>query len=354
MNLVNQNKVNYLKSGMYLLGVLLLIYGIFPCIGTTYDSQLYLDASDKLVAFGFRQEAFAAKPPLYVLILWLLGGNLFFISLLNVACWAMSIILIDRMVVKSGLTGTQEILVAVWIAFSTTLHLVHNFVWTEAIFLVLILGFIHLLFKSQRNYLLLSILALGMVSLKHIGVLFIAGAIFTAFYTRNLSKMDASWIGSAVLFFVGWQVVSSYLNGDLSRLDHLANLSFLSNYEKLGMGITPWFIPFEVPMLVYLLPLLVLGGLIYTFIHYENLPIKTLAISALFMIIMILTKGDLILDDVERYLFFLEPLMLLFFYRIASEFSLTGWIINGSVIWWLAYHVLRTIKNDIWWHEAFC
>lgn len=349
--------ISSIKISIYFIAIIFLAYGIMPCIGSTFDSLLYLETSDQLFEFGLFQRGFRAKPPLYPFVLNLLQNNLYAVSIFNLACWTVSIILIEKSLnCFSSQTKTLTVLQTFWIAFSTPLHLVHNFIWTEPLFYVLVLVFFHYLTtNSKQRILILCTTAILLVALRHLGVLFIFGGFVSLLYSRQLSKKDAYWVLSSGMFFIGWQVFVFYLRGDMERLNHFNDVSIIDNYTQLGKSLNHLFQPLDISLLNYITPIFFTALLLFIFFTVKNVIIQSITATALATIAMIITKGDLIYDDIERYLFFIHPFLLTFIlHLIYSKRKNINYLLITISILLVAYTVIRTIKNDIFWHSAFC
>ncbi|MEQ9231086.1 MAG: hypothetical protein RIF46_10420, partial [Cyclobacteriaceae bacterium] len=218
----------------------LLIIGIFPNIGLTYDSHLYLRLSENLLEEGFAQSSFGSKPPLYPILLWVLQNNLILISIFNVACWTVSMVLVHKLLIRKIENDFYQISFAAIVLFSTPVFMVHNFAWTESVFLVFVLGFlflqVHPRSNPRLNTVLSMLLLVGMVALKHLGIGLVLG--FGALHLwNNRSLRHALVYAPAILFFFLWQLKSYSIRGDLSRLDHSTGLDLLQNLNWMGQSL---------------------------------------------------------------------------------------------------------------------
>ena len=81
---------------------------------------------------------------------------------------------------------------------------------------------------------------------------------------------------------------------------------------------------------------------------------KTYGMISLFIFLVILSKGDLIPDDAERYLAITHPLFLFGVVKMADlRQKGSKWMVVGvSLI--ILYTVIRTAKNAILWHQIIC
>lgn len=343
--------------GLSLLAMGLLIYGIFPHIGLTYDSKLYIDLADKLLSEGFSQRGFGSKPPLFPIILSVLQANLTVVSIGNILCWGLSMYLLIRTFMSQIEGRFYKYCFAAVLLFSTPVIMVHNFIWTEPFYLLFISAFFYILAVeniSNKN-LLLAILLLLIISLKHIGVsvVFVFVAIALVANPKGWKKTILIYT-PAVLFFIGWQLHSYYIRGDLSRLAHMDQLDFLRNIESVGQVLAHWIFPFPVPLLVSI-------GAFLLVIYFSMLGvIRSSGLSkyahgfTVILLLVLLTKGDLIPNDTERYLAISFPFLAFFFYKFLSNVRfLNQYFVKSIALLIIAYTIIRTLKNCLLWHHIY-
>lgn len=342
---------------IYALGFLSLAYGLMPCIGLTYDSYLHLETAEKLSKLGFYQSGFEAKPPLYSLILKLFDNQLWMVMAFNLICWIGSVRLIDKIFQDLFHESINLTLIgASWIAFSTPLHLVHNFAWAEPLFLMLVLLFLLELNKaSDRNFVLLSFITLAMVSTRYLGLLFILGGAMTLLVSKNLRWKDSFWICSGTFFFASWQGFIRQMRGDFKSMSFFTGLNGSDNYMDLGKSLSHWLVPVDWDAFNYVVPFAAISFFIFAFFSFNHVILKTLAATSLWHLVMILTKGDLIYADIERYLFFIHPFLIAFMAPILLDPR--RWLRYPFIalsIAVLVYSLIRTVKNDLFWHHSLC
>ena len=229
--------------GLSLLAMGLLIYSVFPHIGSTYDSKLYINLADNLFSEGLFQSGFGSKPPLFPIILSALRSDLTTISIGNILCWSLSMHLINKTFMGRFKDRFYKYCFAGVLLFSTPIVMVHNFIWTEPFYLLFISGLFYLMAHehiSNKN-IMMAILLLLIVSLKHIGVsaVFVFGVIALATNTEEWKRTSLIYT-PAILFFIGWQGHSYYIQSNFLRLTHTNRLDLMQNIESVGQVFVHW------------------------------------------------------------------------------------------------------------------
>ncbi len=340
--------------GIGLVALALLLFGIFPNIGLTYDSHLYLRLSENLTELGFAQSSFGSKPPLYPILLWVLQNNLLLISIFNVACWTASMVLVHKLLIRKIKNDFYQISFAAIVLFSTPVFMVHNFVWTESVFMALVLGFLYLQVHRQSNPRInagLSILLLvGMVALKHLGIGLVLGFALVSFWKEKSLRKALLYI-PAILFFILWQLKSYSIRGDLSRLDHSTGLDLSQNLNWIGQTLIHWFEPVTVPGFASIgFCILTFSFLLYE-LRLEKAEHRYFEVIPIVLLLIVATKADLLQADMERYFALLYPFLFFLIFRELSHQSWSNkiWTVI-PVLFFVAYSVFRTIKNVWFWH----
>lgn len=331
----------------------LLVYSIFPEIGLTYDSDLYLKLARNLSTQGFDQQSFGSKPPLYPILLWMLQGDPLVISLFNLTCWIASMILTFKIFAPRIKDEFLKIAFSTVLIFATPIMMVHNFVWTEPFFILLTLNFLVLIEKEQtlRNWIFQALILVGMVSLKHLGIALIFGfGVVTLLKNRDLKKAFIIYTPS-IVFFILWQYKSYLIRGDFSRLDHTTDLNLYQNLEWIGQTFLHWFEPFSIPGLFSIL--VAISASVTLLLHFWKADTTTryfLSIP-LSIITVLITKADLLEADMERYLSVaFSPLLFFIFLKLSQCSWSRKWFLKIPVLLFVAYSIIRAIKNGVLWH----
>ena len=335
---------------IWLISLALLAYGIFPKIGLTYDSHSYLKLADGLIPNGFQQQSFGTKPPLMPIIYLLLGANVLAIAIFNLTCWIVSSFITFRIIDHLIDDKWTKRVVWAFACFSTPVILVHNFAWTEPLYLVLVNLGIYFLIGTSRKTVKLASVFLAMVMLKHLAIALI-GLWLVSELVESKSVRSTFAFTPALAFFLLWQWFSYNLRGDFSRLDHTSELDLMSNLDLIGDTLLHWSIPLSLPSqinTVIAISFILACGLIW--IKGQRLS-KMLIAVPFSILIVITTKGDLLVGDMERYLFvaYLPFVSLLAKWVLSKELS-TSLLVRIPSLLLLAYTIVRTVKNCLQWH----
>jgi len=323
----------------------------------------------------FAEKAFLTKPFLYPFLLYLLDNNEILIQLshfffFGVAYFAFSLLAQQIF---------QEVKFLIWsqwmFALSTAIIMVHVFVWTEPMFIFLLMLYWYMacqvwIENKGANWILIIVLACLLVNLRHVSIFLniITGVLLISTTIRNNSDWKTKF-GSVVHLLVPiglfsfWQWNVYLENQSLERLDHFSQLDFLGNMMIFSGAFTSWFIPivfdrYGVFSLLFASSLFL--GLCFTFKSYllkdKLYFIYTLAFGMLIIyLLVLLTKGDLIYSDDERYLSVIYPFVLILYTKSIELLSEKFEKIKPYLIWlggaFLAYQLIRVLKNVLFWSE---
>ena len=337
-------------------------------LGYTSDSLLYLQGAAHLSDYGyeglFTTLAFRAKPPGFSTLLWLSGRIPAVLMLLQTLLLGMTVHLASRQVGTFWSTTTWQWWARCLLAVATPLVLVHHFLWTEGVFLLLLLSYWLLLMRIEQAadsrkglVFLLLLCGLALVSIKHIAMVFVVAGSLWLLVRR-------SWWLAAVqglvplLAFVLWQLALSKAAPTMGRMDYISGVQLWSNLSTYATGICDWLFPLS----ERLAPLNVLVALTLLFlISYAGLQSKVrrqsssglLAISILLYGAAMLPKGILEPGDIERYLslIFIPMVLLAGHYEyLLQRLSPKGAQLAQLLAWgWLLYPLLRTSQNVAFW-----
>lgn len=349
-----------------LLAMLLLSISWVGGPGLTSDSYLYLEGARHLQTQGFHQLfdqlAFRAKPPGFSLYLWLIGSNQTVFMLGQTLCIGLSTYLAGRWLDRRWRLPAWSLWAKVLLASATPMLLVHHFLWTEGLFVLLLLCYWRLLSDQKEGMslarlVLIASCGLALVSIKHIAMVWVVAA-------SSWLLLQGRWRAAAaqglppLLAFVAWQWVLDTTAPEMQRMDYISGVNLWSNLSTYASGIADWFLPraASVPGLS-----LSITGLFFAAVAWAGFRSKSalgseaglLALSMMLYAGAMLPKGILELGDVERYLSLIViPALLLgsHYLNWLRGLSPKGQKTALLLAWlWLLYPLSRSLYNLSFW-----
>ncbi len=356
-------------------GELLLLIALQSGLKFTSDSHLYLTGADHIISHGFndlfKQPVFLAKPILYPLLLALLGKNLVLLKTSHLLIYAISFYLFNSIVKKLIENKFNRLLVNLMFVLSAAILMDHAFVWTESFFMTLLLAdfylLIHFIEKKQvTTQILMLIIGVMMIGLRHVGIVFVMTiSLGMMLSLQNIWKGRSFRVlaishGLIPLFLFGWWQYQVYHVGkNTERLAHFEGLSVLQNVSILSDGFSIWFMPAILPssfrITFSVLLLILLFVLIGKYLWKTKMRpfYQIVAFTMMSYVGLLLTKGDMIFSDNERYLSLVYPFLMLFLFKIGEEVlnekpKIKPHLLSASGVL-LLYHLIRVVKNVWFW-----
>lgn len=364
------SQLNYKDYGIAAVSLVVLMACLSNGLTHTYDSQLYLAGSKHIEQYGFgnlfSSGTFRAKPPLYPLVLYILGNNEFLVSISHVTFYALSLLVVFVSINQLIFSQAYRLFAKIIIGMSTPLLMIQDFLLPESLFMLtwnfhLIVLFTLCQQPSRKLFCLLVLTSILMISLRHIGIVlvFISG-LFTCLRFKNGSLKTFSFLNFIVPIglFAGWQY-ALYLNvGHTKRLHHFSGLDITGNAQEVLLQFTKWFVPStHILYLDIALTFCVLGILSYLVILALSQSSSSFMYFCAFLstafIGFIILKGDLIYSDIERYLSLIYLPMFLLITTGLGHFELRHnmghYLMRSMLLIWLMYPCVRLIKNVTLW-----
>ena len=365
--------LKYALALIFLLSGLLAIYLANQYgVGITGDSLYYLRISRDFQLNGLLtildSPAAGPKPPLYPIVLSLFNDNALVLNLLGftvtyllsawwAGCWLKNAF---YYIVFCGLMG-----------LGTPVILVHVFVWTEPLFMPLMLLFYFLLYKALIEkkwywFLLAGVLASTMCAIRYAGILVFASVIVGMLVGGKVSRKYMLLIGLlGILFFLIWfglapenliwrvkLALTPYTEGRVYWYGRNV-VAFLE-----GFGL--WFLPLNLPFIlriVFSLAWLALTGYAVkklSKVGKEGV-LRILLISFLSYYLMLHLVYLIEYYTVERYLLPFYPAVILGILYFVQEQRLgvsLKYIALAACLIVVGYNSVRTAKNVKMWHEV--
>ncbi|TAE73902.1 MAG: hypothetical protein EAZ85_05865 [Bacteroidetes bacterium] len=375
---------------------LVIFYANYKGVGLTYDSQNYLYSSksfsEKGIFLNKNNTPYIQQPPLFPLILYIFPQkNALFIAIFQ--CFLLSSIVFLWLLMADIFLDKKIFfhLFALSLCFATPLYLVHHFLWSEPIFMLLLsfdLYFFSIFlaqkpFENKNNHLFRLIFLMTIVSFlyclqRNTGVFFVFGKVLYYFlygfyhqkYTFFYQKTNIYFI-----FFAGFLAISGWVFWTI--------LVFQSHTEKPFLTHFSWNINL-IQMLfhngkdllkvfsIYFLPLpyveklgfylqIFMFFIIFLMIFFAKKTKFLGFIALIYVFFLLFFVPDF--SDSERYLAVIYPIFLIIFYENISQFydfmadkkkliyRFCSIFVLFFLIYFQIYHVVRTYKNVIFFQK---
>lgn len=364
----NKNNIDYFLS-LIVSGIIFWIVNFFG-LGYTYDSHLYVEIAKEINSTNFfLVEGFNIKPPVLPVIIFLFGEqNVVWINFLCYLCiqglgvyWSRKIT--DRFVRYSFL---------VILVFATPHILISSFLWTESLFLSLMLFSFYLFDKFyQTNQLKFMVSALILLLLlpfiRFAGIFLIFPLLGFLILTSGNKRILIVSIFVLLLLTIGW--VFFFQEGFLGRWDRFIHpyfsgrlIPFEFNLFSYLKALNSWFFPYTIDgffsrLISFIIILIVI---LKSSKRYFTLKKSIVFLSPLLFLIYFFLMMSVFKVEyyaAERYLSIFYLLIILnIFLQIDDTFDSIKsnkfkWGISFIIIIFALYSILRTIKNIYFWYD---
>ncbi|WP_291723523.1 hypothetical protein [Bernardetia sp.] len=359
------------------------IWSTWKGVGKTFDSWHYLKAAQNLVqhqefiqdksyttwALGFPFLLTIFKDSVLLNLLCIVGTYTFFFSLS------------EKLFEK---TATKWWLTLVF-AFSTPLYLIHHFVWSEAPFVLFLVGCVwSFYFFAKNNFskkyaFLFCLFGFLFMSMRNAGLYFIAAinlgilffylfpsikkqkSFFLSIYKNPYTRISILFtLFSSISIWFWWFRAKPTTAGKFATMYSLAERTLAEEIMNYSDILSRWFVPPAIPLTIRMLLLFVvfilsLAVLVSVFRNSENKNHYFQFVSFLSWVISFYLIGMLITRtgmrvDAERYLAILYPFLALFLGYILEKINVKNHLKYTLAFLWLIYPLLRTLKNIIFWN----
>ena len=372
-----------LKSAGYF-QIIALITVLFSCLlvaystwcgpGFTFDSHDYFAASrswrvlKELINENGSLYVFHA--PLFPIFLSFIGSDfnkVYF--LLNIAVCCISGTILYFSTRKLFEHHLLHVIYFASIILSVGFQMIHHFLWTESIFLLLFI--VHNFFlirflndRKRQDYMLLVLFAFLMGLFKNTGFFILMGsALVLLLQTRKKAFRTAAMYGVfGAVGFVAWNVVVVLFrdgNSIYTNSNFLKGVS--ANVYNYADVISLWFIPSVVPT-GFRIAALVLLILLLFFITRKAALSKELfsyivQVAVYLTVMIVVIKVDY--DEIERLLAIIAPWFMLGVFMTVD----LNWVSFSTrsrqallmvLVLFLSYTLIRSYKNVGMWHRNEC
>lgn len=345
--------------------------------GITYDSNQYL-ASAK--SFAYNQTLLHADGsphvdhvPLYSLVLSLLGEHrLQWSKYLNTLCligilWSFAYL--------SRQTLSQKISYRLYIfslALATPLQLIHHFIWSEPLFVLLLASVLVFLYKYQhtpcaRYFWAITGLSFLMCLQRNPGIFLVAGIALSLWVFTKAGFWRATLYGVlAVLGWVVWTIAGMHIAKSglhPAAYNIFGNILVKQNLDHYLSAISAWFVPITIPLFIRgsLFIITILLGVWWLkkrHLKVDRFTYPLLTIAGVYIAFLQLTER-ISFHETERYAAVVFPLLWLVFFQLYDTISKSISLkkqrfVTMAMVLWLSYPALRTFKNIHLWQTRTC
>jgi hypothetical protein len=386
----NDSSVRFVFFTIIFLGTGLVFYAVFYGVGLTNDSRNYLFAAQtfkeqgELLMLGNRP--FTEWVPLFPVVLSLFSKSaLVLSSYIQPLIFGLTLWIWTKIISKLITNKTLQVICLTSIAFATPLILIHSFLWSEGLFLLLLSLQILVLYqylKIQKISILVWLIIIGFFYClqRNTGVFFTLGIalVILLFSKRKISvSICLSIVYGLIssLGFLAWNVRSYFVaQENFESGGNLFIRGFWENALLYFETLTTWFLPSQIPFwLRFVILLLTFFVLILklndrrdtthpianmktmNFSIKEYYFLSILLISGIYLMIMLLLRPSMVVDS-ERFLALIYPCVFVLLFSLIDFLfqrnKQNGFkkIVVVCLIIWLIYPFSRSLKNTHNWH----
>ncbi len=355
-------------------GYIMLYHAMGNGLVLTDDSFVYLEKANVFAEKrSFRALGFTTFFPfqsLQIYILYLLGEKWSIgIQLLNTACWTGTILTYYFLARRTFKQPAYAYIFLITLTFSTPLIMVHSFLWTEPLFILLVslqILLIREFILSKHYYLLIPLLLLSLLYCwqRKAGMVFSLAVIVIMIHllTKNnrLKIILYSLITISILILYG---LGGIIPNQIGELPDLSSITInLHNYQS---AISAWILPFPLNVWFRIFILVLIVSLIIVFFRKIKSDVEQPVLKFVRSLVIIFVLYLVIRHFFHRLHFheadrFLAPIYPIFFFLIIfviDRITLLhfpkklAYILLAVTSIWLAYPIVRSIKNADLWHN---
>jgi len=343
-------------------------------LGMTTDSFKYSVTAQNLVSSGefitVGGKPYTYWPPLFPIVLALLPSQSpWLLNLLNAACLLGSILIWYR-ISCNYLTPNWRLFYLFTLCSATPILMVHVYVWTEPIFLLMFSGYLYSLHrfleKEALNWLLsATIFAFFMLLQRNAGIMLLMGmSLGILIFRFDLFKRRFGYFLTHGFFSVSgwavWQYWQYFIRKQTESIDYffVTEIDWLKYDAFLKAWYSHW-LPRDAPGaavgFVVLVIFFVVMGKKTIFDPYQ----KSLWFMIGFYVLLLLVMPFTTHRDAIRYqAIFIPPLFLNIVFIFQKPFRALSQKIQLVVlcllIIWMLYPLARIAKNTVHFHQVFC
>lgn len=344
----------------------------------TYDSMAYLAAAESiregmlLNQFG---QPYVSWPPLYPLLLSVgMGWMESFVFLFHLLCALTTLYLWDRLAAEVLKTPVWRFCFLLVVSLSTPFLMSFVFVWSEAVFILLLTIYLSYLqrfikYNKRKDIIGACIFAFLMLLQRNAGIFLFAGmaagVLFNlSFFHKKQLKLLFLHFLFGVSGFGAWNLYVLIIKGNEKVLTAIEPaFSWQTNVALVLSEAGKLYVPEPVNLLfgiLFLVPCLLY--VCYALYQETDIWLRLLIVLLLvyFMVWVIVPAVWVVVpaekEDISRFLSVIIPvlhLLVFFFLERQTKYAKkkSRALIYALVACWLVYPVLRIIVNTMLWHN---
>jgi hypothetical protein len=364
----------YILFPLLLISLLLHWYSYGSGLHLTDDSRHYLAAVESLKeSFSFIDKdghAFLFWPPLFPLILTIVGvQGLIWLNYVLAVSIAFVSYRIARRIIQHE---TIRIFYFIYVLLGVHILLISTFLWSELIFLFLMLLFIdqfQLSHESKVSFYVAIIVGFLMCLQRNAGIFIVTGVSFWIFLNEAQWKQK---IVRATAFFlsvasgcIGWNIyVWAFVPHHHFTFSETPFQFAWANTEAVAQAMLTTFFPIPfliIPaLLIFVIALfLLLMSDLKNNSYLQQISLVSIVYSLFLYLVVIINIGGFPVDfgEGDRFISVIVPFMGIIFFKAVEKvfdqqertFKIVFLIL---IVCWMTYPLSRTIKNAILWHDT--
>lgn len=343
-------------------------------LGFTYDSFDYYAAAQswksKNILINHNGSLYNFHAPLFpILISIFTSGNTVLLMVMNGVVGLTTLILLSISIRKLFENEFLFILTYMSIVLNVGFFMIHHFLWTEPIFLLLFLLHNYLLCRflttfKTRDFLGLIFIAFALGVLKNTGFFIILVTAFIILFSQKKTafKYPINYLIVGSFGFIIWNLSVLYFrDGQSVYLGSNFLQGFKENLPNYMDVISQWFFPSVFPLFIRLI-LIAIAAVLLCVLICKKIPrlqarIFFTQFFGYLVIMVFIIEVDF--DEIERLLAIVAPwLLIAIFMTIDINWSNLPMIarkyLSLLLIIWIAYVGIRSVNNVILWHQGMC
>ncbi len=365
-NLIRQNSILFLSLAT---GAVLYGYATHNGLGITHDSRHYLAAARSLLHDGTLRNAdgtaYTNWPPLYPLLLALARAELSHIRIGQVLVFLGILFLAYCLAARNIRQPGLRVFFMGSVVFSTPLLLANVFVWSEGFFVslgLLLFGQFQYYQADPRPSRLAALVVLGnlLCLQRFTGIFLVFGFAFLIFLQRKSLKETAFYSFFSFLGIATWLFRNTFHEHSPAFRQNIFVISPLQSFIGYTEAFGDWFVPVSAPFALKLaVGVLWFSGILFCQRRFRFKPgsffFQANFLALWYLACMVLASGEALETDrfaIPAYLFVFGGITagLDAAFAVLSARRVLAATLLLSV--WMAYPVVRTVKNAAFWHWA--
>lgn len=261
-----------------------------------------------------------------------------------------------------------KIIYFIAVLLSVHILLISVFIWSEALFLALLLVHLYLslnLKKTSLYFYLLLLTGFLLCLQRNAGAFWVCATALWFMLDKDVSfyakvRKSILYIMVSCSGLVLWHVHTIfYLNDRTAFSGQNVLAAVVINCQMILINLTKFFIPLDgfLSIILGLIIILSLSFFSYRYFRNDN-ALRLIMMCVLIYTIGFLPVSKLDIHDMERYFAVILPVFMLLPLKIAerlSEKSMSAVVIvRLIIIVWMIYPAVRLYKNARQWHEVSC